>query len=55
MLVISLLILASGVILLLQKLGILSSQTDIWWPVLLIILGLVMFIKSISKRKDFWE
>ena len=48
---IGLIILAAGALLLLQNLGIITAGFDIFWPVLIIILGLVIFIKAITGRK----
>lgn len=49
-----LILIALGVLFLLKNLGIISQ--DIWgifWPILLIILGIEILISSIKKRRSF--
>jgi hypothetical protein len=49
-----LILIALGVLFLLKNLGIISGSVwDIFWPILLIVLGLEILISTLRKRKFF--
>ncbi|MBC7194284.1 MAG: hypothetical protein H5U37_01305 [Caldisericia bacterium] len=61
-----LILIALGVLFLLKNLGVISGEVwGIFWPILIIIIGLEIFISSITKRRwfrnffscerDFWD